>query len=293
MNDVSEISADKCTISVKTFTDTSASTFEYDSLVLGTYYLLKETNAPSGYLLGSKPWYAVIATSAATPATITALSKDSAVQRRVGDPTDGGTYPIYNRKAATATWNKVDGTGAALEGAEWTLTQYANETASKTPSSALRVYTITYTKPSGTATQGSYTMTCTTGTSTSLCAENGGSLSMTEPTDKPGVTALSYFMVSGLPWGYYVLTETKAPSGHSIDGTIPGQAVGGDTAKFAIEYGTVKNQNSITALPLTGGTWTPRRVLVLGAILFTLSGAAYAVARRSGWRNGWRKSGRR
>ncbi|WP_158216099.1 SpaA isopeptide-forming pilin-related protein [Pseudoscardovia suis] len=293
VNDVSEVSADKCKTSVKSYEDTTAFTFEYDSLVLGTYYLLKETNAPSGYLLGSKPWYAVKATSAATPATITPLSKDSAVQGQVGDPTTDGTYPIYNRKAATATWNKVDGTGAALEGAEWTLTQYKDTADSTNPSAALRVYTITYTKPSGTATQGSYSMTCTTGTSSSLCAENGGSLSVTAPTDKPGVTALSYFMVSGLPWGYYVLTETKAPSGHSIDGTIPGQAVGGDTAKFAIEYGTVTNQNSVTALPLTGGTWTPRRVLVLGAILFTLSGAAYAVARRSGWRSGWRKSGRR
>lgn len=281
----SDVSTTTCASSVQTFDGASSSRFEYDSLLLNTYYLLAETQAPAGYLLGDAPYYAVIATASSSSGawgTVTALSKDSAVQGQVGAQESDGAYPIYNRKAATASWSKTEyGSGTALEGSEWTLTQYADEASSATASSALRVYTITYTAPKGTATQGSYAMSCTVGAdSKNPCsARYAGTLSVTSP---EGVSALSVFSVTGLPWGYYVLTETKAPAGHYIDGQIPGQSVGGDTATaaFTIDYGTVTNKTSITSLPLTGGEWTPRNVVIAGLIVLGVAAVSYGIARR-------------
>lgn len=284
VTDAKAVSRTACTASVKKFDDASASTFKYDSLELNTYYLLEETKAPAGYLLGDAPYYAVIATASSSSgawATVTALSTGSGVQDQVGARESDGTYPIYNRKAATATWKKTEyGSGTALEGSEWTLTQYADATAS----SALRVYTITYTAPKGTASQDRYAMSCTVGAdSKNRCSTRyEGKLSVTSP---EGASALSEFSVSGLPWGYYVLTETKAPSGHLIGDAIAGKSVGGKTASavFTIDYGTVTNEATITSLPMTGGVWTPRRVLIIGAGLLALSAASYALARRSAW----------
>lgn len=286
----SAVSSEVCKESVQTFDGTSSSRFEYDSLLLNTYYLLVETKAPDGYLLGDAPYYAVIATGSSSSGawgTITPLSKDSAVQGQVDTQESDGTYPIYNRKAATASWNKTEyGSGTALEGSEWTLTQYADATAS----SALRVYTITYTAPKGTATQGSYAISCTVGTDPDnpCSARYEGTLSVTSP---EGASALSEFSVSGLPWGYYVLAETKAPAGHVTGASIAGKTVDDSTAgsDFTIDYGTVTNQATITSLPMTGGVWTPRRVLTIGAGLLALSAASYALARRSAWRGRHRR----
>lgn len=278
---VTSPSTTACTESVQTFDGTSVSTFEYDSLELNTYYLLVETKAPDGYLLSDAPYYAVIATGSSSSGawgTITPLSKDSAVQGRDGPRESNGAYPIYNRKAATATWKKTEyGSGTALEGSEWTLTQYADATAS----SALRVYKITYTEPTGSATQGSYAMSCTVGTDPDnpCSARYEGKLSVTSPS---GATALSEFSVSGLPWGYYELTETKAPSGHLIGDAIAGKSVGGKTASavFTADYGTVTNETSITSLPLTGGEWTPRNVVIAGLIVLGVAAVSYGIARR-------------
>lgn len=278
----SGVSSTTCASSVQTFDGTSSSRFEYDSLLLNTYYLLAETQAPAGYLLGDAPYYAVIATASSSSgawATVTALSTDPAVQGQVGAQESDGAYPIYNRKAATASWSKTEyGSGTALEGSEWTLTQYADEASSAT-AKALRVYTITYTAPKGTATQGSYAMSCTVGADTkNPCSKRyAGKLSVTSP---KGTTALSVFSVTGLPWGYYVLTETKAPAGHYIDGQIPGQSVDGDTATVTIDYGTVANETSITSLPLTGGEWTPRNVVITGLIVLGVAAVSYGIARR-------------
>ncbi len=285
----SGVSSTTCASSVQTFDGASSSRFEYDSLLLNTYYLLAETQAPAGYLLGDAPYYAVIATASSSSGawgTVTALSTDPAVQGQVGAQEPDGAYPIYNRKAATASWSKTEyGSGTALEGSEWTLVQYADEASSATASSALRVYTITYTAPADGATQGSYAMSCTVGAdSKNPCsARYAGTLSVTS---REGVSALSVFSVSGLPWGYYVLTETKAPSGHLTGAAIAGKTAGGSTAGsvFALDYGTVTNQATVTSLPMTGGVWTPRRVLIIGAGLLALSAASYALARRSAWR---------
>lgn len=288
----SAVSSEVCKESVQTFDGTSNSRFEYDSLLLNTYYLLVETKAPDGYLLGDAPYYAVIATgskSSGAWGTVTALSTDPAVQ--VDTQESNGAYPIYNRKAATATWKKTEyGSGTALEGSEWTLTQYADKTSSTTASSALRVYKITYTAPTGSATQGSYDISCTVGTDPDnpCSARYEGKLSVTSP---KGASALSEFSVSGLPWGYYVLAETKAPAGHVTGAAIAGKTVGGSTAgsDFTINYGTVTNQATITSLPMTGGVWTPRLVLTIGAGLLALSAASYALARRSAWRGRHRR----
>ncbi|MCF2561890.1 Ig-like domain-containing protein [Bifidobacterium boum] len=281
-SDVTSPSATACTESVKTFDGTSSSTFEYDSLLLNTYYLLVETKAPDGYLLGDAPYYAVKATSAATPATITSLSYDSAVQGRVDTRESNGAYPIYNRKAATAKWKKTEyGSGTALEGSEWKLVQYADKKSSTTESSALRVYKITYTAPTGSATQGSYAMSCTVGAdSKNRCSTRyAGKLSVTSP---EGASAKSVFSVSGLPWGYYVLTETKAPSGHLIGDDIARKSVGGKTASavFTADYGTVTNEATITSLPMTGGEWTPRNVVIAGLIVLGVAAVSYGIARR-------------
>ena len=171
------------------------------------------------------PYYVVIAAASSSSgawATVKALSTGSGVQDQVGTQESDGTYPIYNRKAATATWKKTEsGSGTALEGSEWTLTQYADATAS----SALRVYKITYTAPKGTASQDRYDISCTVGTDSKKCDKRyAGKLSVKSP---EGASAKSVFSVSGLPWGYYVINETKAPSGNLFCDGIAGQSVGG------------------------------------------------------------------
>lgn len=279
-SDVTSPSTTACTESVQTFDGRSSSRFEYDSLLLNTYYLLVETKAPDGYLLGDAPYYAVIATGSSSSGAwgiVTPLSNDSAVQGQVGPRESNGAYPIYNRKAATAKWKKTEyGSGTALEGSEWTLTQYADATAS----SALRVYTITYTVPTGSASHGSYDISCTVGTDSKKCGEKyAETLRVTSPS---GATALSEFSVSGLPWGYYVLTETKAPAGHVTGAAIAGKMVDDSTAgpDLTIDYGTVTNQATITSLPMTGGEWTPRNVVIAGLIVLGVAAVSYGIARR-------------
>ena len=101
-------------------------------------------------------------------------------------------------------------------------------------------------------------------------------------TSPEGATALSEFSVSGLPWGYYVLAETKAPAGHVTGASIAGKMVDDSTAgsDFTINYGTVTNETSITSLPLTGGEWTPRNVVIAGLIVLGVAAVSYGIARR-------------
>ncbi len=77
------------------------------------------------------PYYAVIAADSSSSgawATVKSLSNGSGVQDQVGAQEPDGTYPIYNRKAATAKWKKTEyGSGTALEGSEWKLVQYADK----------------------------------------------------------------------------------------------------------------------------------------------------------------------
>ncbi len=124
-------------------------------------------------------------------------------------------------------------------------------------------------------------MSCTVGAdSKNRCSTRyAGKLSVTSP---EGASAKSVFSVSGLPWGYYVLTETKAPSGHLIGDDIAGKSVGGKTASavFTADYGTVTNEATITSLPLTGGEWTPRSVVIAGLIVLGVAAVSYGIARR-------------
>nr|WP_280909722.1 SpaA isopeptide-forming pilin-related protein [Leucobacter exalbidus] len=95
--------------------------------------------------------------------------------------------------------------------------------------------------------------------------------------------AAGAFSLTGLAWGEYEVTETKAPPGY-VGGASFTFTVSGDTAGSVIAIGDVTNdQQAGVALPLTGGV--SREMITLGgaavALLALIAGALYTVRRRA------------
>ncbi|MBT1181665.1 VWA domain-containing protein [Bifidobacterium sp. CP2] len=106
--------------------------------------------------------------------------------------------------------------------------------------------------------------------------------------DNDADTTAGALKVTGLKWGDYTLTETKAPSGYAkltspVKVTVlPGSATSTDN-EFTVgagEDGKIANTLvAVSALPLTGGT-TGRMWLTASGVMLALAGISYAVWRR-------------
>ena len=93
--------------------------------------------------------------------------------------------------------------------------------------------------------------------------------------------------LKNLPWGKYELKETKAPAHHQLsDKTYTftivraSQSDPMDRTLLNIDLGSIENETSITSLPLTGGEWTPRNVVIVGLIVLGVAAVSYGIARR-------------
>ncbi|WP_334168803.1 SpaA isopeptide-forming pilin-related protein, partial [Timonella senegalensis] len=74
------------------------------------------------------------------------------------------------------------------------------------------------------------------------------------------------FTLTGLPWGEYSLTETKAPAGYTRDGKTRTVIIAGDA--LVRSYGQIANEKRAPlTIPLTGGTGTLAFIVAGGAAL--------------------------
>ena len=135
----------------------------------------------------------------------------------------------------TVTWTKTDEAGHALKGSEWNL---------KGPGSSGATVAATD------------------------CVENSAD-KCTGPDKDP---AAGKFNVTGLQWGNYTLTETKAPAGYLMDSTARTITIDGN--HLTVNVGPITNKQAPGVnLPLTGGTGSDA-FLIGGGVL--LAGGAAA-----------------
>lgn len=138
-------------------------------------------------------------------------------------------------QTGSTTWTKTDESGHTLKGSEWNL---------KGPGSSGATVAVTD------------------------CVENSAD-KCTGPDRDP---AAGKFNVTGLKWGDYTLTETKAPAGYLMDSTARTITIDGD--HLAVNVGPITNaQAPGVHLPLTGGTGSDA-FLIGGGVL--LAGGAAA-----------------
>lgn len=224
-------------------------------------YKLIETSAPAGYDTVSTPFYFIGVSDG--PARF--------VDGDGNQLADGNTYTYDSangvnlvadtRKTGGVTWKKTDEHGASLAGSEWSLAFTSDAGGSPV------------TKTVVDWSDASATPACDA--STSFCD--------TDP-------AAGTITLKGLEWGTYTLTETKAPAGHVLASKAYTFTIARDKStdtvdvskglSQAVDLGSIENETSITALPLTGGEWTPRNVVIAGLIVLGVAAVSYGIARR-------------
>lgn len=148
------------------------------------------------------------------------------------------------QQTGVATWTKVDGGGVTLSGSEWEL--------------------------SGPGVNGPTI-------EINDCIEETAA----ECTGADKDPAAGAFKLSGLTWGEYTLTETKAPAGYVLDDNEHRFTIGtsGD-AKLIWDLGNMENeQRPALALPLTGGMGT-QSFIITGSIALMAALGVVAWRRR-------------
>lgn len=194
-------------------------------------YLLSESSNP-GFALKTD-WACTDITDPANPTAVALTNGNSlalAEKRKVS------CVIVNTDKPGAVTWAKIDDQTSAtlLGGSEWTVTA----------------------SPGGIGV-GAVIVDCTA----AVCAP--GVLKDQDP-------AAGKFALAGLPWGAYVLTETKAPEGHAlttpaktvsftVDAGNAGTTIAGPTVVNPRKPGAVKwskVDDQTPAAPLGGSEWT-------------------------------------
>ncbi len=144
--------------------------------------------------------------------------------------------PVVNvRTLGTVTWGKSDSAGTRLAGSEWEL-------------------------------QGPLTGTPPAGGQTIVVVDcvSGSCASMNDKDNRPG-----YFSVTGLAWGNWTLTETRAPAGYALDSTPHNFSITAAATTYTFSNTFVNVEVPGPNLPLTGG--------LLGRDFFGMLGAGVFV----------------
>lgn len=223
-------------------------------------YKLIETSAPAGYDTVSTPFY-VIGVSDGPARFVDGDGNQLADGNTYTyDSANGVNLVADTRKTGSVTWKKTDEKGL-LPGSEWSLAFTSDAGGSPV------------TKTVVDWSDASATPACDA--STSFCD--------TDP-------AAGVITLKDLEWGTYTLTETKAPAGHVLTSKTYPFTIACDKStdtvdvskglSQAVDLGSIENETSITSLPLTGGEWTPRNVVITGLIVLGVAAVSYGIARR-------------
>ena len=248
-----QIDGSRCIGDTTTYrdSDTQSGVISVKGLPVGTYKL-KETVAPTLYQLADTEYKFTVTTDASTTVKI-----DGSFTDVYGN----GNKILNNGMTGTVTWEKTDEHGVPRDGSVWQLILYPDY-APTTPSDTKIVTDWVDDTPSATNTcAGQWN-----------CDVNPGKGEIT---------------LKNLPWGKYELKETKAPAGHQLATdtytfTIvrASQSDPMERTLLNINLGSIENETSITSLPLTGGEWTPRNVVIAGLIVLGVAAVSYGIARR-------------
>ncbi|WP_291278206.1 SpaA isopeptide-forming pilin-related protein [Galactobacter sp.] len=185
--------------------------------------------------------------------------------------------PGYEQKNLTCT-------GGELKGGKVTVT--AGDKVTCTFTNADKAGGVTWSKDDGHGTllgDSEWTLTGPGGTSTTIKDCTGAPCAAGGDQDP----AKGKFTLTGLDWGDYTLTESKAPAGYVLDSTEHEFTIEGAHLVKAFDTSFKNDQAESPTLPLTGGTGTDAFLIAGGLILVAGAGtgAVLTLRRRKG-RNG-------
>ena len=216
-------------------------------------YRISETRIPEGYeSVGDYYYFEITATAPATSEGIVYINNK----------------PLANKRTTgTVNWKKVSSEDSAasktpLAGSEWQLTYTSYDKITNSDDT---------TTPK--------TIICQLTDTGSSCTVNGESKNVAWAVDlDPDNGEFSY---AKLPWGDYVIVETKAPDGYNLDTTEHRFTIGlGSTEenKFEVSLGDIENTPGVV-LPATGGEGNTL-IPLLGVALTAISMLGCAIAMR-------------
>lgn len=296
--------------------DSTPGKFSLKRLPVGKYRI-KETKAPLGYILPSDEYiyFEVKGTKSETenvewkqgwaevdsngsPKTLSEGKAPIAINKVSAD--DPARIIGNDRKPGEAIWEKVESgtknepTPTLLSGSEWSLayTKYGATESDTKPTKTLTIKDcVEETKDSTT------TKTYCTVAENGLSGDDATTYKWAVDVDTTG----GKFKISDMPWGSYVLTETKAPDGYNLD-TMPhrfsigvkemnGNTVVGSNGDqgiansespiIQINLGQIENEPGVI-LPATGGEGRQLWPAALGLLCVVVAmGCALQLRRRS------------
>lgn len=265
---IEDCTADGCSSSDKNH---EAGKFTLKGLATGKYRLV-ETEAPNGYKLPENVYY-YFELGATDPDTAVNWNKGAvdtwdkqtgSFNGKSGKSVNSNAAPNY-RNTGSVNWTKVSSGDTAenktpLAGSEWelTYTSYDKQSDSTTPKEKI---------------------ICKLTDTSSTCTVNGTSATVAWAEQKD--TTNGKFSYTNLPWGDYVIVETKAPDGYYLDSTEHKFTVGPNTDgtyNFTANLGAITNEPGFE-LPETGGEGNTL-IVMFGVALTAISMLGYAVAMR-------------
>ena len=216
-------------------------------------YRIRETTVPAGYEAAEEAYYFTIPPTAPEGDGIVRFSPK----------------PLGNKRTTgTVNWKKVSSEDSAaskkpLAGSEWQLTYTSYDKITN----------------SDDTTTPKETIICQLTDTGSSCTVNGESKNVAWAVDQDSDNG--EFSYAKLPWGDYVIVETKAPDGYNLDTTEHRFTIGlGSTEenKFEVSLGDIENTPGVV-LPATGGEGNTLIVL-FGFALIAISMLGCGVAMR-------------
>lgn len=208
-------------------------------------YRISETRIPEGYeSVGDYYYFEITATAPATSEGIVYINNK----------------PLANKRTTgTVNWKKVSSEDSAasktpLAGSEWQLTYTSYDKITN----------------SDDTTTPKETIICQLTDTGSSCTVNGESKNVAWAVDQDSDNG--EFSYAKLPWGDYVIVETKAPDGYNLDTTEHRFTIGlGSTEenKFEVSLGDIENTPGVV-LPATGGEGNTQ-IALFGFALIAIS----------------------